>query len=181
MFALCFIIGIPHGWRTFPNCRVKLSLHSLRAIILQMPSPWGFNSHFLVFLKSRCTWHDFLIFIFFHNHTPFVYYSHYKTISKAWYTLSNICSCICDNWFKFFFFLNLLICVLMHLLGLLHCCTPPMIIKWSIDENKWFCEIKVFFKWKCWMTLHAPSIKILKLNSNTLNGILIQFNNYIKI
>jgi hypothetical protein len=118
MFALCFTIGLPHGLRTFPNCRVKLCSHSLRAILLQMPSPWGFNSHFLVFLKSNCVDGMTFYFLFFStiafhsliipiirqftkHDTPFQHMFMY-----LWY-LVQILS-----------FLYSFICVLMHLLGL---------------------------------------------------------------
>lgn len=133
MFALCFIIGLPHVWRTFPNCRVKLFSHSLRAIILQMPSPWGFNSHFLVFLKSKCV--DGMT-SYSQSHSIHLL-SPLQDNFQSMIHLFKICLCICGIWFKFSLFFNSFICVLMHLLGLLHCCTPPMIIKWSIDENKY--------------------------------------------
>jgi len=146
MFALCFTIGLPHGLRTFPNCRVKLCSHSLRAILLQMPSPWGFNSHFLVFLKSNCvdgmTFY-FLFFIFFHNRIPFTYYPHYKTIYKAWYTFPTYVHVFVVFGSNSLFSLFVYLCTYAFTWAL-HCCTPRMIIKWSIDENKY--SILTYYK-----------------------------------
>jgi len=41
-----------------------------------------------------------------------------------------------------------------------------------------FCGNQGPLEWKYWMTLHATWTE---LNSNTMNGIWVQFNNWIKI